>query len=186
MTNNNDGLRPADLIGQTPEEEASPSQILEALLRKALSTNSIAPITQGMAQLQNQADGLFQILELNLQRFGHVLSLQDYQLATLRMTIVAFKDLLISKGVLTSEEWDTMYAENVQKKMEERIAQQREQYEKAMKEREVAGHIADPEPAIEEPPVEEPPGKETAPSNVVLASERCGSVITFPSKKEEE
>lgn len=174
-----DGLRPEDLIGD-PENPNSPAQMLEALVAKAIDTGSMRPLGQAMGGFQAQMDAVFGMFQHNMQRLGHILSVNSMQLDTLRMALVGLVDFLIEKGVMTQEEWDKTYEEKVQKKMEERIALAKKQHEEATRVDEQAG--------VTEEEIEKEEAEECAccekESDVVLASERADSVVKFPDKTE--
>ena len=177
MKREDDGLRPEDLIGD-PEHPNSPAQMLEALIAKAVDTGSMRPLGQAMGGLQAQLDQVFGMFQYNIQRIGHITSMNSMQVDTLRMAFLALIDFLVEKGITTQEEWDKVYEEKVQKKMEERIAAARKQREDAAKGTEQA-----PEPCSCSADCE---GKcaEEVESDVVLPSEKEGAVVHFPDKTE--
>lgn len=177
MDKNKEGLRPEDLIGD-PENPNSPAQMLEALVAKAIDTGSMRPLGQAMGGFQAQMDTVFGMFQHHMQRLGHMVSVTSMQLDTLRMAFVGLVDYLIEKNVMTQEEWDKVYEEKVQKKMEERIALAKKQREEAMRVDEQAG--------VTEEEIQEEEKEECArcESDVVLPSEREGSVVRFPDKTE--
>lgn len=181
MERKDDGLRPEDLIGD-PEHPNSPAQMLEALIAKAVDTGSMRPLGQAMGGLQAQLDQVFGMFQYNIQRIGHITSMNSMQVDTLRMAFLALIDFLVEKKVMTQEEWEVVYERDVQKKMEERIAAARKQREDAAKGAEEA-----PEPCSCGADCEEAcEGKcaEEVESDVVLPSEKEGAVVHFPNKTE--
>ena len=139
MNKDNDGIRPQDLIGD-PEHPNTPAQMLQALIGKAIDTGSLKPLGQALGGVQAQVDSVFGMFQSYMQEYGkllaehsHAIRLSVMQLDTLRMAFVGLIDLLVEKNVFSKDEWDKVYEEKVQKKIEERIEAARKNHEEAIK-----------------------------------------------------
>ncbi len=109
------------------------------------------------------------------QGLGHIAQNQ-YTLGmgidTTRLTIAALVNMLVSKGIVTMEEWEAMYQKDVVEKINE---YQKQMQEEAMKQAEAERQQIE---ELAQPTNQEP--EQVVDSDVVLPSER-GNVIRFPN-----
>lgn len=118
--------------------------------------------------------GAIQQVDLNTQQ----IAIQQHGIAqaldVARMTIRMLSEILIENEMITKEDLNERYQKDVVEKIQEAQAKAKEEYMAAMKEAE--------EPIEEPAAAEEDPVAEQL-SDIVLPSEKEGSVITFPSRK---
>ena len=150
-------------------ENTTPEQIINDLLNEAAKTKSLKPVTQAIDFMEKLIASINGHMHHFADTMGKVMASTQIRSDRNTLTLSLITKMLIEKQIITKEEFEERYNNDVIKILEEQMKRTQERHQAKMKEMEQAaeeGKVQGEVEAIKEEKEEEYSG------DVILASER--------------
>jgi hypothetical protein len=117
-------------------QDSTAGEIVEKLLAEAAETGKMKPIGQSIDFMQQQVSGLYTQIQYAVENMGKMIGQLQIGQDTARLTMSLIIKTMISKGIVTREEFDTSYQTEVVDVMRKIMDDFRAKYEETQREKE--------------------------------------------------